>query len=305
MIRRDRVGIPAPRDLSALGKDGIDETTRLRQWVEGGRVGERPNFAAYKAAGVVAALEKLFIGKCAYCETRYGTVHPIDVEHWRPKAEVEIPGQEDPAPGYEWLAADWHNLLPSCIDCNRQRGQHVIELAQGQLVQGKRKMGKGNLFPLINEAQRARRPGDRLDLEKPLLINPCLEDPAAYFEYTDQAVIVPLAALDNGARQRALESIRIYALNRKGLVDARRERLLLLQAKFELIRSLISIVGNLQASPPIAPDPAVETSIEALTELIDREIQTLQDMSAFDQPYSLMARQHAAAFLGSIVPPGP
>lgn len=47
-------------------------------------------FKAYKDAAVKAALESLFHGKCAYCESRYAAIQPVDIEHWRPKKEVLI-----------------------------------------------------------------------------------------------------------------------------------------------------------------------------------------------------------------------
>ena len=43
------------------------------------------SFKAYKDTSVKQALEKLFKGKCAYCESRYINIHPVDIEHWRPK----------------------------------------------------------------------------------------------------------------------------------------------------------------------------------------------------------------------------
>ncbi|MEF9674035.1 hypothetical protein QNM99_25505 [Pseudomonas sp. PCH446] len=44
----------------------------------------------------------------------------MDVEHYRPKGAVS---EDASHPGYWWVAMDWDNLLPSCIDCNRKRKQ--------------------------------------------------------------------------------------------------------------------------------------------------------------------------------------
>src|SRR6266545_3401433 len=46
------------------------------------------NYQAYRLEGVKKALEGLFHGKCAYCESRYTATQPVDVEHYRPKGEV-------------------------------------------------------------------------------------------------------------------------------------------------------------------------------------------------------------------------
>ena len=55
-------------------------------------------FNAYGNDAVKAALEKLFHGKCSYCESHYSATQPIDVEHYRPK---------NVGTGYFWMAAVW------------------------------------------------------------------------------------------------------------------------------------------------------------------------------------------------------
>src|SRR4051812_22350680 len=75
-------------------------------------------------------LDKLFGGKCAYCEVIIEASHPTEVEHYRPKGAVkdeeeevvtiQTPNGAEDHPGYWWLAYEWNNLLPSCIDCNRR-----------------------------------------------------------------------------------------------------------------------------------------------------------------------------------------
>ena len=70
-----------------------------------------------------------FFGKCAYCESLITNNQPGDVDHYRPKGRVMDANNkpvmittalgENPHPGYYWLAYQFSNLLPSCIDCNR------------------------------------------------------------------------------------------------------------------------------------------------------------------------------------------
>jgi hypothetical protein len=249
-------------------------------------------------------LERLFAGKCAYCETRYAVLQPVDIEHWRPKAEVEVDGQKTPIPGYEWLAAVWDNLLPSCIDCNRQRNHSVFTVGdEGQLEMKPAKLGKGNYFPLVDEARRARDYRQDIRLESPLLVNPCSEDPEAFFSYRTDGVVVPKAGLDLAKRKRALESIRIYALNRKPLVDERHEKILLLRSRFELITALIELETELnKAMVGIAEALRVtlQRCASCARELIDRELAFLDADSEPTREYSAMVRQFVREFLAGL-----
>lgn len=96
------------------------------------------SFSVYKHADVKERLEELFHGKCAYCESRYSSTRPMDVEHYRPKGRV---AESEGHPGYYWLAAEWTNLLPSCIDCNRRRNQF------DERLQDLRSLRKQDQFP--------------------------------------------------------------------------------------------------------------------------------------------------------------
>ena len=108
------------------------------------------DFKAYKKPDVVAALEAMFGQKCCYCESDYGAVAPTDIEHYRPKGAILDPDGKIRKPGYYWLAAEWTNLLPSCIDCNRERGHEYED--------GREVTGKANKFPLVDETKRAAAP---------------------------------------------------------------------------------------------------------------------------------------------------
>jgi hypothetical protein len=84
------------------------------------REGRVPNFDANIYADrneIRPVLEKLFFGKCWYCEWK-PTRNDWDVEHFRPKARV----YEDPHhQGYYWLCYEWTNLYMSCQYCNQAR----------------------------------------------------------------------------------------------------------------------------------------------------------------------------------------
>ncbi|MCQ2744463.1 MAG: HNH endonuclease [bacterium] len=70
----------------------------------------------YKTDDIKTALNDIYHGKCAFCETKSESMH---VEHFRPKRG-----------GYYWLAYSWDNLLLSCPTCNTNKGDD-FPLAEG------------------------------------------------------------------------------------------------------------------------------------------------------------------------------
>jgi uncharacterized protein (TIGR02646 family) len=102
-------------------------------------------------------LEKLYNGKCAYCESRSES----EIEHYRPYKL------------YWWLYFEWTNLLPACPTCNKKKGAR---------------------FPLKDKNKRITGPGadnsllasKALMVEEPLLLNPELDDPRAHLVYLPQ-----------------------------------------------------------------------------------------------------------------------
>lgn len=102
--------------------------------------------------------------KCCFCEAHFQHITPGDVEHFRPKGGYKQSHSDSlQNPGYYWLAYDWDNLLISCPKCNR--------------------MIKQNLFPLINSSDRANKENKDITAEKPILINPWIEDPESFIQY--------------------------------------------------------------------------------------------------------------------------
>src|SRR6266536_5200929 len=155
MIRVPREAIP-----QTLATDGATELQNWRKYREKG--GKKPSFKAYKLKAVREALERMFHGKCAYCESFIGHISPTDVEHWRPKGSIRT---EDGIlmDGYWWLAAEWTNLFPACPHCNRP--------TRHEAAGGGTTAGKGMRFPLATARLQAPQEGDELN-EQPLLLNP-------------------------------------------------------------------------------------------------------------------------------------
>ena len=149
----------------------------------------------YAHKEVRVLLEAVQHGKCCYCETRIAHVGG-DVEHFRPKSSIRRqPGGVREYPGYFWLAYEWDNLYLACRDCNEKH--------------------KSDVFPLQNEAKRARSPQDRLGAERPTLIDP-KHDPCSILSF-DGPTVVPVRGNERGRL-----TIECLGLNRSSLEEDRR-----------------------------------------------------------------------------------
>ena len=302
MIKVERTPDDAPPDLAGDDSPGGKERTKAEKLYD--KLDADPEkdvsadfkfeFKAYKRAGVKAALHRIFKGKCAYCETRYSTTQPMDVEHWRPKGLANR-GEDlpDMRPGYYWLAADWHNLLPSCIDCNRARLQVVPP--QNDEV----KLGKANQFPVEDEAKRVpnHHADGQIDDEVPLILHPCVDDPTEHLEFTADAVVQPRLDSTGAASEKGEHSIDVYALNRSGLVLSRKEVLdLIVQRKFA-IRHLMEIHDEVQGLPAGQRKERLEMLVE---ELLLHELKALRELTGPERRYSMLATQFVTEFLDDV-----
>lgn len=286
MIRVDQARVRVPAILAPGGK-GADETTKAIRFYADLMAqpdpGPRPKsfeFEAYGHKEVREALTRLFFRKCAYCESIYAATQPVDVEHWRPKRGVKPWDGPGRSWGYYWLAADWSNLLASCIDCNRER-EHVIEPEMTRKV-----LGKGNRFPLAPGSFRATRDGDDVNHEVPLLLNPYTDDPSRALELGPKGVL--RARLENGApHPKGEASIEGYALNRTELVQERQALLLRMDHHVNLVRRLSHL---------LADDDLPEHLRDVVEDLLSHEMDALQRFGDEDQPYSFVARERLQAF---------
>ena len=156
-------------------------------------------------------LDKVFHGKCAYCESYIKGSSFGDAEHYRPKSlvTVKIDGKAEPVmcgstphPGYYWLAYDWRNILPACELCNSADG-------------------KMNQFPIDGEY--VTEPGKNTDTaslnatEHPLLLHPYFDKQIGrHITFGDAGEVFP----SNGDK-RGDASIRVYNLARESLTIER------------------------------------------------------------------------------------
>ena len=305
--------LPGPSILKAPytrgAKRGLTEFELAKNHLDTGKTGSF-DYKRYKEDAVRDALEEMFARKCAYCESAYDIVQPVDIEHFRPKNAVE---GVDNHRGYWWLAMDWENLLPSCIDCNRRRdqklpmrlGETLLEMThQRRLVAA---AGKRAIFPVEDEAKRwtclEDQLGDDGSEEGRLLLDPTRDDPALHLGFcvdsTDAGGLVyarsatssgtgfipdaetapdALArqARSAGASRKGTASIHIYGLNRNGLVQARIRLMRDMEFLYNLVFSLTELVDDLQERLSVEGDDALTGADLALTERVATKLDALR-----------------------------
>lgn len=239
----------------------------------------------YNGDDVKEALEKLFNGKCAYCESKYTHIMPMDVEHFRPKSI------------YPWLKFNWDNLLPSCIDCNRKRYQD-IQTGKNE------KAGKQDDFPLYNTTATLNAATEKsfdLAAEEKIrqLINPCIDNPEEQLKYDNKGFIY---SKSTDSMDRGKHSIETFGLYRIELVKARKEHLLYVFACMNRVENLIKVIDKLidisLDNPKIKPD--LDLLINVLQANLNKDFKELKSYIKGDDKYTGMSRQYVNEYLKRI-----
>jgi len=146
-----------------------------------------------------------FNGKCAYCETKISK-RVDNIDHYRPNNGIR--SREHYYPDlYWWLTYEWHNLLYVCREC---------------------KQYKANYFPV--EGNRANASNRNTEIEYPLLINPCEDDPSQHFKLS-------LKGEFKGLTDKGIQTIELLKLNRNSLISRRSKAM----RKVELLVSRLKI----------------------------------------------------------------
>lgn len=153
-------------------------------------------------------LEQLSREKCWYCETKQERSN-MAVDHFRPKGGVTGCSTH---PGYWWLALAANNYRFSCTYCNSLLKDE--DAAQTY--------GKGNHFPLVDEARRDYGPNES-NGESPHLLDPIEPDDPPLLGFLENGEATPSYKKERSKLffERAEVSIRVYNLNHAGIVDAR------------------------------------------------------------------------------------
>ncbi|WP_341364360.1 hypothetical protein P8T57_01255 [Thalassospira sp. SN3W] len=311
---------PAPSELKSRNKDGKTEFERAQAHMAApippGQKRAPFNFRVYKSDEVKQRLEKLFHGKCAYCETFYASHSPVDIEHYRPKGAVE---GDTNHPGYWWLAMAWDNLLPSCIDCNRRRKQS-IQTVTNDLMTLQRTIlaGKKDCFPIAGS--RAQTVNEDLAKEQALLLDPTREDPTTHLQFSIQegpssglvfprsqsnsslpppvpqdAIEAPNAARKSNVSVKGAVSIQVLGLNRLHLVQERAQVLQRLRF-FEYIIVRIGTAIQKLSQPHLTVYGEVGEAILTLRHLQRRIIQEMGSLAKPEAPYSELAKSYIDDF---------
>lgn len=293
-------------------------------------------FTAYKEDDVRHALQELFHGKCAYCESRYDVNAPVDIEHFRPKGGVEGTTH----PGYWWLASEWTNLLPSCIDCNRGRGQFTplafASLSGGleqSIKKGFRKAttGKETCFPI--GAAGVRMVGEpaagqleiAISAEQALLLDPCRIDPTAHLAFhidrllplgivypagSDEIVLPEwegdgddVARIENQARMACVSvqgavSIHTYGLNRLALIQERTRVLRVLEFLGSSVVELSAVADSLETvnATDAEGERIKDWAVERLRSMVQRSLAQIKSMTRPEAPFSEMVKAWTERF---------
>ena len=188
-------------------------------------------FEAARAA--LPTLMELFHEKCAFCETQIGPFSAGTVCQFRPaERATELDGTVV-TPAYWWLGSAWENLYLSCEYCDRN---------------------KGFRFPVAGSRARVR--GEEM-VERPLLLDPCSDNPERYLVFSENGLVAslpldPATKSDLGLKgmrhDRAAITIDVFGLNRAGLVDARKTVWRAVRSQWEMVLGQLRGGGDVTAS---------------------------------------------------------
>ena len=166
----------------------------------------------YNHSTVKKSLKAAQYNKCCFCEKEQNDEYGA-VEHFRPKMGYKAQTKDKlKKPGYYWLGYEWTNLYFVCSPCNTK---------------------KGNLFPLLNEKQRATWHKMGITEEIPLLLDPAGEhNPRNHIVFDNQ---FPRGLTEFG--KKTIETCKLDrdALNgkRKKLLNQIEDNILILLTKEE------------------------------------------------------------------------
>lgn len=219
--------------------------------------GSKCKWIGYKYMANNNIYELLGIKFCSYCGVFITATTPV-VEHYRPKNRIDIRNHvTHPIDilkyssrainnnGYVFYGSDYENLLIACDACNSGKGRessYIPDKTKAKHVKkSKLKYGKHNLFPICykTSSKKAKKNQyqinkiiDNIDGEKPLLLNPYIDDYYDYYDFSNMIyydsssrnkviLIKPKLGLSKYKEKKAKVSINIYGLNRVDLCIAR------------------------------------------------------------------------------------
>lgn len=200
MIYIDRNSIPKPKVFNSkktvIAIEKLEEFYTRNDKLKSQQRFTQP-FGVEFQKGLKSSLRKLFNNKCAYCESKINPAATTgDLDHFRPKSGARGYDKNFRTEHYWWLTYEWNNLYYSCPVCNRY---------------------KATWFPLNSEPAIIRATYEEIiQKEKPLLIDPCNDEPNEYLTFDKEGNAIPL-------NEKGKVTIEILKLNREELVFSRFE----------------------------------------------------------------------------------
>ncbi len=285
MIFVDRNLVKEPETLSKKEGKGKKETVKAIDFYGNpANANNKFNFQAYKENDIRDTLNDLFNGKCGYCEAKIVVVTVGDIEHFRPKGGYGENPKNLTKPGYYWLATKWDNLLLSCPNCNRTNTFEIVNI-------GKMTVGKLNQFPLRNESFRLRNPNDNFQAEEEVrcLLDPCKDNPENHLKFSDDGIILP-AKKGRGFSVKGTHSIKVYALQRKNLVEERAALAIKIKAQIKSVDTAIRIQDAIGIGINGDVDQSLQDEIEKLKAYLNPK-----------EPFLALARQLIQPFIDKII----
>ena len=215
MIFVDRSKRPPPKRLLREAELGLREIRSFLMHRGAGRSQREFPFdhRIYRNSDVVKALLDLFESRCAFCESMLA--ENAEVVHFRPASRAMALNGDVSPEHYWWLVYEWQNLYPACIDCYK---------------------AKGTRFPIARQRANPEAAGRSLDVEGPLLVDPCTGSVGQAFATLTDGALSPWS-------REGEKTIEIFALNRPQLVEARRKHSAIVR------KTLRSLVGASLTSP--------------------------------------------------------
>ena len=188
--------------------------------------------------------------KCWYCESIVDRADNA-VDHFRPKNRVA--DAKNPHDGYRWLAFVKENYRYACTICNSKRK----DIAQG--TDG----GKADLFPLQDETKRAYCCTDNIEMETPILLDPC--DPFDWKLIGCKRENGKSCAASTNPQEvyRATESIGIYHLNYSATTNRRHS---------VAVAFLSEVEETKRQFEKVQEDPAAESDFKRVAAKVRRAI---------------------------------
>lgn len=222
MIRIDWPRGPTPYDRRILERGAariaehfaLDPASRLQR-----KAPLEDEWQAIRSLATKVVTEH-FRGKCAYCESAIGLSGPVEVDHFRPKFGASELSGEGSLDHYCWLTLEWDNHYSACPACNR---------------------AKRSMFPV--EGERAGYGGD-LSAERAVLLDPCADDPGDHLAFREDGSVLALST-------RGEVTIRVFNLNRKPLVEARRRTYSLAEVQIRA-KGTLDLADRIERGEPYA-----------------------------------------------------